>query len=413
MGRREREELNAEVERLKKYNVEMNEQLSRANVEMGALRADLNQLHSEHKAVQCSYDLLWEEKIALVNKVERLKTNECHNSADRAQCEELNKQLGEANVEMAAAYAMRDESNAEINRLQHQLADSRGERRNLATSNQELTAELKEAKERIVFLNRRLDLYGNGTFYNELTAEIEGLKDEVKRREDELAGWKNRADDLKWHLGREVKLRENAVAGWDSSKLVNEKLNTECTELSSRLESSQIVNSNLAKDNLGIAAENMMLIKERDQESNRQSLKEASDGADNSGTGELMSKTIDELTTEILAINEEKGWNEGDFSDTKTIASALLMIHAEVSEAAEALRDGDIDYFYHDYAKSYAPPDAKPEGMIVELADVVIRVIHLAGMMNRDRSPTSLSEAITAKLAYNRTRPYRHGGKAI
>ena len=118
-----------------------------------------------------------------------------------------------------------------------------------------------------------------------------------------------------------------------------------------------------------------------------------------------MSKTIDELTTEILAINEEKGWNEGDFSDPKTIASALLMIHAEVSEAAEALRDGEIDLYMA------GRDGSKPEGMIVELADIVIRAIHLVGIL--DHEHTSLSEAITAKLKYNKTRPYRHGGKEI
>ena len=121
----------------------------------------------------------------------------------------------------------------------------------------------------------------------------------------------------------------------------------------------------------------------------------------------VMSKTIDELTTEILAINEEKGWNEGDVEDVNVVSSMLLMIHAEVSEAAEALRDGEVDL-------SRVGGDGKPEGMIVELADVMIRVMHLAGMLKqREDIEMSLCAAIKAKLAYNRTRPYRHGGKAI
>jgi NTP pyrophosphatase (non-canonical NTP hydrolase) len=45
-------------------------------------------------------------------------------------------------------------------------------------------------------------------------------------------------------------------------------------------------------------------------------------------------------------------------------------------------------------------------GFPSELADIVIRVADLAGALGID-----LAEAIRIKLAFNRTRTHRHGGK--
>jgi hypothetical protein len=48
----------------------------------------------------------------------------------------------------------------------------------------------------------------------------------------------------------------------------------------------------------------------------------------------------------------------------------------------------------------------KPEGVAVELVDVIIRCLDTAGALGLD-----LDSAYAAKLAYNRSRPHRHGGK--
>ena len=50
--------------------------------------------------------------------------------------------------------------------------------------------------------------------------------------------------------------------------------------------------------------------------------------------------------------------------------------------------------------------NGKPEGIPIELADVIIRVLDYCGYAGID-----IDAAISQKHEYNRTRPYRHGGK--
>lgn len=83
------------------------------------------------------------------------------------------------------------------------------------------------------------------------------------------------------------------------------------------------------------------------------------------------------------------------------IASKLMLVVSELSEALEELREGRVVHWEH-------PEDKKPEGFGVELADAVIRIFDLAGWLNID-----LAELIKIKMEYNETRPYRHGGKKL
>src|SRR5262245_23658643 len=80
------------------------------------------------------------------------------------------------------------------------------------------------------------------------------------------------------------------------------------------------------------------------------------------------------------------------------IPKKLALIHSEVSEALEAIRMdpglASSTYFFNE----------KPEGFAIELADILIRVAGLAGGLNLD-----LEKAIETKMAFNRTRPLRHG----
>lgn len=78
------------------------------------------------------------------------------------------------------------------------------------------------------------------------------------------------------------------------------------------------------------------------------------------------------------------------------IGNQLLMIHAEASEAAEALRDGKL--------RMYLGPDGKPEGLEVEVMDGVLRALGLLVGIGLDPA-----KAAKAKHAYNLTRPRLHG----
>lgn len=70
------------------------------------------------------------------------------------------------------------------------------------------------------------------------------------------------------------------------------------------------------------------------------------------------------------------------------IATRLMLIVSEVSEALEALRKDDTDNFAE------------------ELADVVIRVCDLAGGLDID-----IEKEILNKIERNKSREYKHGKK--
>lgn len=90
----------------------------------------------------------------------------------------------------------------------------------------------------------------------------------------------------------------------------------------------------------------------------------------------------------------EKGWWDTNRSDGECIA----LMHSELSEALESQRHG-------------SPPDEHiPEftGEEVELGDAVIRIMDFG-----QAKGLRIAEAILAKMAFNQTRPHKHGGKAF
>jgi len=114
--------------------------------------------------------------------------------------------------------------------------------------------------------------------------------------------------------------------------------------------------------------------------------------------------TIAELPMSLLELQRlahenaiNKGWHETPRSDGEMIA----LMHSELSEALEELRNGKMPtevYF----------KDQKPEGVPIELADVVIRIFDFCGLHK-----INLQSAIVTKMVYNQSRPHRHGGKKL
>lgn len=106
------------------------------------------------------------------------------------------------------------------------------------------------------------------------------------------------------------------------------------------------------------------------------------------------------LAHECWQTSEDHGWHDKE----RTVGDVCALIHSEVSEALEHYRDGRplTEIFY-----SEEKPD-KPDGFPIELADVIIRTLDAAEVYNVD-----IVHALELKLEFNKTRPFRHGGKVL
>ncbi len=116
-----------------------------------------------------------------------------------------------------------------------------------------------------------------------------------------------------------------------------------------------------------------------------------------------MSLQIHQLIEQSYKTSVEKGWwhDDNGIIVNRNIGELLALIHSEVSEALEDWRNGKPINVMTLRAK-----DGKPEGFPSEMADIFIRVADMCGHFK-----INLESALEEKLAYNKTRPHRHGGK--
>jgi NTP pyrophosphatase (non-canonical NTP hydrolase) len=121
---------------------------------------------------------------------------------------------------------------------------------------------------------------------------------------------------------------------------------------------------------------------------------------------------LNEMRDAAHGTSRAKGWYDGKDAE-RNIPEMLALIHSEVSEALEDHRDGNDVTKYKDVltgelfdSQATEGPLRKPVGFPSELADIIIRVGDLAGYRGID-----LEREVAEKMAFNMTRPHRHGGK--
>jgi NTP pyrophosphatase (non-canonical NTP hydrolase) len=126
-------------------------------------------------------------------------------------------------------------------------------------------------------------------------------------------------------------------------------------------------------------------------------------------------KTLNEFAAEVHQNAIEHGW----WDEERSFGDIIALCHSELSEALEEYRAGNkirasqptpMLYYSGGGYVANAPTKicTKPEGMAVEMADCIIRILDWCGKEGID-----IEAVLDAKHAYNKTRPYRHGGKAL
>lgn len=127
-------------------------------------------------------------------------------------------------------------------------------------------------------------------------------------------------------------------------------------------------------------------------------------------------KSLNEWAKEIHENAAAHGW----WDEERSFGDIVALCHSELSEALEEYRNSRpmvycggleinascLDEECTECIKSF--PGRKPEGVAVEMIDCLIRILDWCGKEGID-----VDALLEAKHSYNKSRSYRHGGKAL
>lgn len=114
------------------------------------------------------------------------------------------------------------------------------------------------------------------------------------------------------------------------------------------------------------------------------------------------------MLNELSAVMHQNAVDHGFLDDKEDlkqfVTRAMMLINTETAELFEAMRNHQLTAPCDKSPKMLEPLTNEEE----ELADIVIRAFDYAGARGLD-----LGRAVAVKHAFNITRPYKHGGKAV
>lgn len=145
-------------------------------------------------------------------------------------------------------------------------------------------------------------------------------------------------------------------------------------------------------------------------------------------------KNVGLLIDDIHQTAKSKGW----WDTPRSFGEVVALVHSELSEALEFernktnLENKGINYLIH-YTADVKPEypedgpfeliqdallasnenltgDLKPDGLLPELADVIVRIFDYVGYLGE---ADNFMDILLDKHKFNKTRSYKHGGKTL